>query len=178
MDTSTLTRSTILDAPADTVWQAVLTPQSFVTVTRGMLRMPALTGRTRPWQQGEKIVDWVWLFGVVPCHRHDLTVELVDPTARLLRSNERGGLIRSWRHDISLEPIDERRCRYTDRLDIDAGWATLPVTGFAWVFYRYRQRRWRQLARRLAAAEPARDGGFGPGSAGISVDDAQETGGR
>lgn len=153
MDTTnptTLTRTTILDAPAEAIWRAVLRPRSFTTVTRGMLRMPVLKGRTRDWQPGERIVGRIWLFGFVPLHCHHLEVAQIDHDARLLRSDEHGGLIRVWRHDIVVEPLDDRRCRYTDRLDIEAGWATRPVALFAAVFYRIRQRRWRQLAQEFA----------------------------
>jgi ligand-binding SRPBCC domain-containing protein len=157
MDTLTVTRTTLLDAPATAVWQAVRTPRAFVTVTRGLVRMPVVESRTDEWQQGEQVVGWTWLFGVLPFDRHHLTVARIDHDTMVLTSDEHGGLIRSWVHDIVVEPVDDGRCRYTDRVVIDAGWATLPVTAFAWLFYRVRQRRWRQLAGELTAvrADPA-----------------------
>jgi hypothetical protein len=42
-----------------------------------------------------------------------------------------------------------------DRIEIDAGVMTPLVAGFAAIFYRYRQRRWRALAPVLAAAAVA-----------------------
>ncbi len=57
----------------------------------------------------------------------------------------------AWNHDIVVEPVDERTCRYTDRIVIDAGPLTLAVVGFAHLFYRHRQRRWRRLAPVLGA---------------------------
>lgn len=151
MDTLTVTRTTILDAPAATVWDAVRTPRAFVTVTRGILRFPAVASRTDEWREGEQVVGWTWLFGVLPFNRHHITVARIDHDEMTLTSDEHGGLIRSWVHDIVVEPLDDQRCRHTDRVVIDAGWATLPVAAYAWVFYRLRQRRWRQLARQLAA---------------------------
>jgi hypothetical protein len=61
MNTLTLHRSTILDAPADAVWQAVTTPRAFVTVTRGLLRFPVVEGRSDHWQEGEEVVGWTVL---------------------------------------------------------------------------------------------------------------------
>jgi hypothetical protein len=161
MDTLTVTRTTLLDAPAAAVWSAVCTPSAFRTVTRGLLRFPVIEARTGEWEQGEQVVGWTWLFGVLPFNRHHLTVARIDHDRMTLISDEHGGLVRSWVHDIVVEPIDADRCRYTDRVVIDAGWATLPVTAFAWLFYRVRQRRWRQLARELAdaPAAPTVDGG-------------------
>jgi hypothetical protein len=43
-------------------------------------------------------------------------------------------------------PIDVHRCRYRDRVEIDAGVLTPLVVAFARWFYGVRQRRWRVLA--------------------------------
>lgn len=146
MDALTLTRTTDLDAPAPLVWDAVRTPSAFRTVTRGLLRYPPVSHRADAWREGETVTGRLWLFGVLPFSRHTIRVAHIDPDALTLTSHEHGGLIRSWVHDIVLEPIDDRRTRYTDRVTIEAGWATLPITAFAWGFYRIRQARWRQLA--------------------------------
>ena len=150
-DTLTVTRHTVLEADADAVWNALGKPASFRYVTWPLLRFPALAGRTSRWQQNDEVVGRVWLLGVVPFSRHHLRLVRLDSDARVLSSDEHGGPIRSWLHDIEVEPLDGGRCRYTDRVAIDAGGATLPVTAFAWAFYGYRQARWRRLARRLAS---------------------------
>jgi len=149
-NTLTVSRTVELDAPAESVWQAVRTPKAFLTVTRGVLRFPAVAHRTDEWREGEQVVGLTWLFGLLPFNRHHLTVARIDHERMTLTSDEHGGLIRSWVHDIVVEPDGAERCRYTDRVVIDAGWATLPVTACAWAFYRFRQRRWQQLARELA----------------------------
>jgi ligand-binding SRPBCC domain-containing protein len=146
MDALSLTRTTDLDAPAPAVWDAVRTPTAFRTVTRGLLRYPPVARRTDAWREGETVSGRLWLLGVLPLGRHTIRVARIDPARLTLTSDEHGGLIRSWVHDIVLEPLDDQRTRYTDRVRIEAGWATLPVTAFAWVFYRIRQARWRRLA--------------------------------
>ena len=151
MDTLTITRTTLLDAPATAVWRAARTPRALVTVTRGLLRVPAVEHRTDEWQQGEEVVGWIWLLGLLPLHRHHLRVARIHDDRMTLTSEEHGGVVRSWVHDIVVEPVDDRRSRYTDRVVVDAGRATLPVAAFAWAFYRVRQRRWRALARGLRA---------------------------
>jgi hypothetical protein len=87
--------------------------------------------------------------------RHRLLVVEVDPTRRLLRSRESGGPVSAWNHDIWLEPAGPAACRYTDRVEIAAGAWTPLIWAFAQVFYRYRQARWRRLARRAGGAGPA-----------------------
>lgn len=75
---------------------------------------------------------------------------MLDPAQMTLTSNEHGGLIRSWVHDIVLEPLDGNRTRYTDRVRVDAGWATTAITVLAWLFYEVRQNRWQRLAPTLS----------------------------
>jgi hypothetical protein len=146
----TIERNVELAAPASQVWAATRTPAAFRYVTRGMLRITGLprTGRFGPQTQLE---GWLLLGGVVPLHRHHLEVVRVDHAAMTLTSHERGGVLRRWDHDIIVERLDDDRSRYTDRVLIDAGRLTMPVALFAWLFYRYRQHRWRQLVRRAPA---------------------------
>jgi len=147
----TIEVSTILDAPADVIWPATKTPHAFVYVARGMLRFPASERLERPWQVGDEVRGWIFLFGVVPFSKHRIVVDSIDEEARVLISNEGGGPIRTWRHELITTEVNARQCHYTDRIHIDAGLLTPLVAGFAKLFYRYRQRRWRQIAPLLAA---------------------------
>jgi hypothetical protein len=152
----TIRRSTVLDAPADLVWAAVRTPQVFRFVTRGIVDWRPVRGRTEPWQQGDEATGLLLLGGVVPLSMHRIRVESIDDHERVLRSDESGGVIRSWRHDILVEPLDDGRSRYTDVVHIDAGPLTPVVVAFARLFYRERQRRWRMLAPILAGTDQSR----------------------
>lgn len=142
-------RSIRLEASADAVWAAVKTPAAFRRVTRGLLVMPAIKKRTDEWREGETIVGWVFLFGLIPFARHHLHVADVDESARTLRSREYGGLLEAWNHDIVVSPLDGARCEYRDRIEIDAGIFTPLVGLYAQWFYWMRQRRWRKLASEL-----------------------------
>lgn len=142
-------RSTLLVASADAVWAAVKTPAAFRKVTRGLLVMPVIRGRQDDWREGETVVGWVFLFGFLPFARHHLHIASIDDATRTLRSREFGGLIRVWNHDIEVTPIDAVRCRYRDRIEIEAGILTPAIVVYARWFYWMRQRRWRSLAKGL-----------------------------
>lgn len=143
--------TTELPAPAAAIWQAATTPAAFVHVAAGMLRFPVAERAGTRWRPGDRLEGWTFLFGVVPFSRHRLEVVTLDPASMTLESDEGGGIVRSWRHLIDVEALAEGRCRYRDRIEIDAGPLTGAVAAFAHVFYRYRQRRWRALAPVLAA---------------------------
>jgi hypothetical protein len=153
----TISISTELDAPADVVWRAVKTPHAFVHVAKGMLRYPAAERAHAPWKVGDRLDGWTFLFGVVPFSVHHLEVASIDDERRVLVSHEHGGLVRTWHHTLVVTEVDDASCRYEDRIDIDAGIFTPVVASYASIFYRYRQRRWRRLARLLAAASAPAD---------------------
>lgn len=149
MDMALVERTTVLEASADAVWAAVKTPSAFRTVTRGLLAMPVIRRRQDEWREGETVVGWVFLFGFLAFSRHHLHVASIDESTRTLSSREFGGVIKTWNHDIEINPIDAKTCRYRDRIEIEAGIMTPVIVVYARWFYRMRQRRWRALANGL-----------------------------
>ncbi|HEX2089952.1 MAG TPA: hypothetical protein VHI54_08530 [Actinomycetota bacterium] len=137
--------ASVFPAPAGRVWEALQHPASFLYVVRGLFRIPSLEGRTEPYREGESGSGWIFLFHVIPLHRHHATLESIDHDEMTMKSREHGGVIRSWRHTLRVEPLDNARCRYHDVVEIDAGDLTPLVAAFARLLYRYRHRRWRRL---------------------------------
>jgi len=144
----TIEVATELDAPAQSVWAAMQHPVSFLYVCRGLFSVPALAGRTAPFVEGESGSGWLFAFGLLPVWRHTIELVAVDASTMTMRSREHGGLLRRWDHTLHVEPLDESRARYSDRVDIEAGRLTRTVAWTAVLIYRYRQRRWRRLARK------------------------------
>jgi hypothetical protein len=141
--------SVILEAPADLIWEAVKTPAAFRQVTRRLVRLVGLARRDQPWQEGETVHGPLVVFECLPISVHHLTITRIDERRRELHSDEHGGLIRRWRHIIRVTPLGASQCRYEDVVEIEAGWITPIVVGFARWFYGVRQRRWQSLARQL-----------------------------
>jgi hypothetical protein len=144
----TIEVSTELDADAERVWAAMQHPTTFLYVCRGLIGVPALAGRSEPFRPGESGTGWLFLFHVLPLSRHTIELAELDGDTRTMRSREHGGLLRAWNHTLHVEPLGQGRSRYTDRVEIDAGPLTGVVARAAVWIYRYRQVRWRRLARR------------------------------
>lgn len=161
----TIVMATELAAPAEVVWSAMKTPQAFVHVAGSMLRYPVAERLGRPWRVGDQLTGWTFLGGVLPFSRHHLHVVRIDDDERVLATNERGGAVKRWDHELRAEPLGERRCTYEDRITIDAGLLTPLIVAFAHLFYRYRQRRWRAMAPLLATVVPTRPSPAGPAAA-------------
>lgn len=154
--TQTIRVETELPTTAEAVWRAMRHPASFLYVTRGMLGVPALVGRTDPLREGECGSGWILLWHVIPLWRHTIQVNAIDESSRTIRTAEHGGVVKVWKHDLHVEPAGEQRCRYSDTIEIAAGRFTRVVASLARLFYRYRQRRWRRLVRRHLLPEGPR----------------------
>ena|ERR1700754_1839234 len=137
-----------LPTGADQVWEALRHPGSFLYVCRGLLGIPALVGRTAPMVPGEIGTYWLWLFHVIPLSRHTIDVVVVDPATRTIRTREHGGVLRVWNHELHVEPLTERTCRYRDTVELNAGILTPVLARLGVALYRYRHRRWRKLVRK------------------------------
>ena len=99
----TVTVTSELPASPDVVWHAVQRVEAFRFVTRGLVRLPAFAPAGGRVTEGTSIAGRLWVLGVVPAHVHRISVVEVDDTARVLVTEEGGGLLRRWRHTISVE---------------------------------------------------------------------------
>ena len=140
-------RTSILDLTAEQAWCALKRRDTFLFITRGAMSYRG----SESWPEilmspGVEIRTVVYPFGFLPGSAHTFKIVSVDEVAREITTKEHGGLIRTWNHTMKIEPVSDRCCRYSDRVEIDAGALTVVVWSIAQVFYRYRQRRWRILA--------------------------------
>ncbi|RJP94851.1 MAG: hypothetical protein C4518_02490 [Desulfobacteraceae bacterium] len=142
------TIQTHFDIPADKAWNILKQKDTFLYITRGFLGFAGNRAWPEAFSEGQEIRTRLIFFHFLPAWKHVLRVIRMDDRARELYSNEMGGAVRVWNHLIKIEPESDSRCRYTDQIDIRAGWMTLGVWLYAHVFYRYRQSRWKRLIRR------------------------------
>lgn len=140
---------TELPTSAEQAWEALLKRDTFLFITRGVLGFRGADQWPNAFHEGVEIETRLVFLHLIPAWKHTLRVVKVDEENLELVSHETGGIVRRWNHRILLESIGEERCRYLDEIDIDAGLPTPLVWVYAHLFYRYRQRRWRRLARTL-----------------------------
>ncbi|WP_131105368.1 hypothetical protein [Ornithinimicrobium sufpigmenti] len=155
-----LTRSVIVAAPRQQVWDLVVTPEGIDHELRPVLSM------TMPARHRGKTVDtvpvgvplgraWLRLAGLVPVDFDHLQLVSVEPPHRF---HERSWMLsaRVWEHRRSLEDLGEGRTRVTDELTMVPR-VPLPAPARAVVrrgldaLFAHRHRR---LRARLAAEAP------------------------
>lgn len=139
-----------IDLPAsiDDVWRHACTPKLLHYVTKGIMSFTPIDPPVWPdvWAAHEYEAQ-MRFGGFLPVGKQILGMEYppADGGKRFLRDNGHSASIARWDHLITLEPIDATHTRYTDCLDLDAGFRTPLIAAFAKQFYGYRQKRWRKL---------------------------------
>ena len=125
----------------------LLRRDAFLHITRGMLGFRGAEEWPEFFEEGQLIETRLLFFNIVPAWKHTLRLIRVDHENMEITSREDGGFVRRWNHRKWIVEKSESSCLYTDEIDIDAGLLTWLIWAYAHVFYRYRQRRMRLLAR-------------------------------
>lgn len=144
-----------LPCDAEDAWSEVQTSRLLEEVASPIVTFrPAKGDDAIPakWENLETAVVRPRLFGVIPWGTRSMTFERVDSRRRTIQTREHDALVARWDHRIQVRPLADGRCQYTDEIEINAGLLTPLVWLFAQCFYRHRQRRWQDVARRLSAA--------------------------
>ena len=118
-------------------------------ITRGLLGFRPLGEVRDTIAAGDVIRVRLLLFHVLPAWKHEIRVIEVDDAQRRIATEEHGGAVKRWNHVIEVDSGLAGGTRYTDSIDIEAGALSPVIRGYARLFYRYRQRRWRRLARQI-----------------------------
>lgn len=106
--------------------------------------------RVRAWEPGATSSYRFRLFGIVPLGTHTIHVIRFGLDEGIY-THEGNECVPTWNHEITLADLPDGRCRYTDNVEIVAGWKTPFVWLWAKAFYAHRQRAWVRLLRSDAA---------------------------
>lgn len=145
-------RTTRFPCSAEQCFAETKTTRLMLYVARPLVRFLPIEPQKFPqeWQEREYRVS-IKLFGVLPVGQQVVRISGRDRSAEMghfcveLRDDGYGALMSKWDHLITIESLAGDVCRYTDRVEVEAGLLTPFVCLFAWVFYRHRQRRWLKL---------------------------------
>lgn len=99
------------------------------------------------WQEDSAFAFHFKLFALIPFGVHTIKVIQFD-IEKGIYTQEGNKHVPIWNHKIILEKIDENTTKYTDIVEIQAGWKTLFVYLWANCFYAHRQRKWKRLLKR------------------------------
>lgn len=96
------------------------------------------------WEAGSTPRFHFRLFGFIPLGIHTINV-IRFSLEEGMYTHEENKFVPVWNHEIILEELPDGKCRYTDIVEIYAGWKTVFVALWANCFYAHRQKKWIKL---------------------------------
>lgn len=150
MKTKKVVVSSYFDAPAEKVWEKIQDVATLVEICKPLARFKPVSGiMPLHWKEKSTLSFRFYAYGILPFGKHDIFLERVDPLAMEIQSREKNKIVKVWDHLIRIEPVSEKRVKYTDEIVVYAGVLTWFVARWSAMFYRHRQRKWRKIARKL-----------------------------
>lgn len=137
--------SSIFPACADEVWDKLQHLDTLQYIAAPFATFEPLDKEKMIWRKGETAKFKLKLFGVFSFGVHIINVIQFDKNTYTVLTNEGNKSVPVWNHKISFEIIDEKSVRYTDEVELFAGWMTNIVYCWSRMFYRHRQKKWQQL---------------------------------
>ena len=101
------------------------------------------------WKEGKSFVFKLFLHGFLPVGRHTINVVKMDKASREIDTEEYNDTVIIWNHYIKMEEISQQVTRYTDTVDLYAGYFTSIAAWWTLKFYKHRQRKWQIIAKSL-----------------------------
>jgi len=142
-------KSSVFPAARETVFEKLQKLETLQYIARPYATFEPVGAAKLVWEVGSTSAYRFWLFGVIPFGTHSIHIVRFDPDG--ISSREENEHVPVWNHDIHLVEKDETHTRYTDRVEIHAGWKTVFIWLWANAFYAHRQRKWIRLLKREEA---------------------------
>ena len=101
------------------------------------------------WKAGETFYFPMFLHRFIPIGKHTINVIKIDKKSREIVSNEYNKRVTIWNHYIQMEKITENVIKYTDSVELYAGYLTPLVAWWTLYFYKHRQKKWQKITKNL-----------------------------
>lgn len=121
---------------ADRLFSHILSYDAFAEVEPEGLDLSRFAGRSL--RVGDHLET---PFPPLPMFDWKIDVVRVDPTERIVKTEESGAFIKRWAHTLSVTPLTPESCRYSDHVVIEAGMLSRLVARSAKKMYEARQSR-------------------------------------
>ena len=142
-------KTSVFPAGGDFVFQKLQQLETLQMIAKPYAPFEPIGETVSTWEVGSTSAYRFRLFGVIPFGTHTIHIVRFDPDG--ISSRERNEHVPVWNHDITLKAVDAKHTRYTDRVEIQAGWKTVFIWLWANAFYAHRQRKWIRLLKREEA---------------------------
>lgn len=145
MKNKTIAVTSIFQAEKKDVFRRLMKLETLQYIAAPYAKFIPLDGNSSlEWKEGSTFSFYLYLFGIIYFGIHTIHV-LSFSEGFGLSTKEHNKHVPIWNHRIFLETVNQNATRYTDEVEIGAGWKTPFVAFWAKAFYTHRQRKWRKL---------------------------------
>ena len=136
---------------SEDAWNEVQKSSLLEFVTKGMISFEPIGGPfPERWKEEMVVKTKMLLWGFIPFGGiHTLNFVKIDSTNKILLTCEYDSVARMWNHKISIRKLASNTIEYKDEVEIYGGVFTNIITLWAKIFYKYRQKRWLLIAKRI-----------------------------
>ncbi len=139
-------KSSIFPASQDVVFEKLKKLETLQYIAKPYATFEPVGSVEQVWTVGSTSAYRFLLFGVIPFGTHTIHIVSFDPEG--VSSREGNEHVPVWNHDITMTSYDGSYTKYTDRVEIRAGWKTPFIWLWANAFYTHRQRKWISLLKK------------------------------
>ncbi len=136
-------KSSVFPASRDAVFERLRKLETLQYIAKPYATFEPVGAAEPLWTVGSTSAYSFRLFGVIPFGTHRIHIERFAPEG--VSSREGNEHVPVWNHDITMIPLDGSHTKYTDQVEIRAGWKTVFIWLWANAFYAHRQRKWIRL---------------------------------
>lgn len=136
-------KTSVFPAGRDAIFQKLQQLETLQYIAEPYAAFEPADRTVHTWTAGSTSSYRFRLFCVIPFGTHTIHIERFDQEG--ISSRETNEHVPVWNHDIMLEQTDANHTRYTDRVEIHAGWKTVFIWLWANAFFAHRQRKWIKL---------------------------------
>ena len=128
--------TTTLNCTVSQFWEEVAKPQTLQFVSWPLVSFVKVDGQEfgERWEIGRVYHLKIYFMGFLPLGRHNIEIVKMDRDSNLIVTNEGGRLVKVWNHTLDIKELEPGLIEYSDEIEIDAGWLTIPIWLHANIF--------------------------------------------
>lgn len=145
MKNKTIRISSIFPASTDEIWGKLQQVETLKYIAAPYAKFESQNKGELIWKEGDTLQYDLKLFGVFSLGMHTIHVVQFDKKSLVVFTNESNKFVPTWSHRIIVERETDTSSKYTDEIEINAGWETVFVLLWGILFYKHRQKKWKKL---------------------------------
>ncbi len=120
-----VSKTSVFPADRETIFEKIRKLDTLQYIAKPYATFEPVENLTDTWETGSTSSYRFKLFGIIPFGIHTIHIICFDPER--ISSREGNAHVPVWNHDIKMEIMDNSHTKYTDRVEIEAGWKTVLI---------------------------------------------------